>query len=194
MKLSRMSGGLLWLALSTLAASGAEATTLVHQDVDALVGRSSEIVVGHVNAVRSHWDESHQHIVTDVTFDVSESLKGEKRRLTITQLGGEVDGIRVTVPASPVFKPGEEALFFVWRDSQGRAQVNGLGQGKFDIRLDKATGEKLLSRPLPGLEIGDARTLRPLRPGESEARVTLDRMKSEIRRVMQHPSDGAFGK
>lgn len=185
MKLSRISYGFLLLLLSTLTAASARATTLVHQDVVGLVGSSSDIVVGHVNTVRSHWDETHQHIVTDVTFDVSESLKGVERRLTITQLGGEVDGIRVTVPASPLFRTGEEALVFVWRDSRGRAQVNGLGQGKFDIWRDPVTRERLVGRRLPGLEIGDLRTLRAPRPGEPEARVPVDRMIKEIRRALQ---------
>ena len=185
MKLSRISCGSLLLALSTLAAASARATTLVHQDVVGLVGSSSDIVVGHVNTVRAHWDEYHQHIVTDVTFDVSESLKGEKRRLTLTQLGGEVDGIRVTVPASPAFRTGEEALLFVWRDSRERAQVNGLGQGKFDIWRDPVTRQRVLGRRVPGLEIGDLRTLRAPRSGESEARVPVDQMIREIRRAMQ---------
>jgi hypothetical protein len=186
MKLSTISWGLL-VALSALAATSARATTLVHQDVAGLVGGSSDIVVGRVNTVHSRWDEYHQHIVTDVTVEVSESLMGERRRLTLTQLGGEVDGIRVTIPASPVFRPGEEALLFVWRDSRQQAQVNGLGQGKFDISRDPVTHERLVSRRLPGLEIGDLRTLRPPRPGKPEARVPLDHMVREIRRALQEP-------
>jgi hypothetical protein len=183
MKLSRVGSGFL-VVVGILAAASAPATTLVRQDVAGLVGSSSDIVVGRVNKVQSRWDESHQHIVTDVTFEVSESVKGERRRLTLTQLGGEVDGIRVTVPASPVFRPGEEALLFVWRDSRQRAQVNGLGQGKFDIWRDPVSHERLLSRRLPGLEIGELKTLRPPRPGEPEARVPLDRMMGEIRRAL----------
>jgi hypothetical protein len=172
------------LALALTIAGEATATTLVRQDVAGLVRGSSDIVVGRVGAMTSRWDEYHQHIVTDVTFNVSESLRGERRKLTLTQLGGEVDGIRVTIAASPTFQTGEEALLFVWRDAKGRAQVNGLGQGKFDVRRDPRTSERLLSRPLPGLEIGELRSLRPLRQGEAQPRVTLDQMMSEIRRVI----------
>src|SRR5205814_4267216 len=121
------------------------------------------------------------HIMTDVEVIVHESLKGEAHRLTLTQLGGEVDGMRLTVDGSPAFATGEEALLFVWRDSRGRAQLNGLGQGKFEIRRDPATGERLLRRDVPGLGFADARTLRPLRAREAAPRVPLERMLSDIR-------------
>lgn len=62
--------------------------------------------------------------------------------------------------------------------------MNGLGQGKFEIRRDPATRQRVLGRSLPGLEIGDARTLRPLRAGEAPLRLTLDRMLNEVRRAM----------
>jgi hypothetical protein len=169
------------IAVGLWAASVANATTMILQDTRTLVRGSNDIVVGKVASVRSRWDEGHRHIVTDVEVEVSESLKGAKQRLTLTQLGGEVDGMRLTVPGCPVFEPGEEALLFVWRDTRGRAQLNGLGQGKFEIRRDPKGRGRLVERALPGLGIGDARSLRALREGESPARVTLESMLQEIR-------------
>ena len=165
-------------------ATSALATTIIRQDTRALVQGSSDIVVGRVASVRPHWDESHQHIVTDVDVDVSESFKGEKRRVTLTQLGGEVDGMRLTVDGSPAFSVGEEALLFVWRDARGVAQLNGLGQGKFEIQRDEATGERVLARGVPGLGFSDARTLRPMRAGAAAPRVSLARMLNEIQRAL----------
>jgi hypothetical protein len=170
------------LALGGAAPIGA--TTLIRQDTRALVRTSSDIVVGRVASVRSHWDDSHRHIVTDVEIEVSQSLKGAEGRLTLTQLGGEVDGARLFVPGCPTFKRGEEALLFVWRDARGRAQLNGLGQGKFEIRRDPLTQERSVARLLPGLEFGDTRSLRPPRSGEAPQPVSLQLMLNEIRRVM----------
>jgi len=175
-------GALALLALQAVAP--VHATTLVHQDLRGLVRGSSDIVVGRVGTVRARWDDARRHIVTDVTFEVGESLKGVRRRLTLTQLGGEVDGMRLTVPASPSFRPGEEALLFVWRDARGRAQVNGLGQGKFEIRREPTTGAMVLGRNLPGLEVGDLRTLRAPRAGRAAARIPLEWMLAEIRRLV----------
>lgn len=162
-------------------AGTAFATTMIIQDTRALVRGSSDIVVGTVQSVRSRWDARHEHIVTDVEVGISESLKGEQQRITLTQLGGEVDGMRLSIPGCPAFKPGEETLLFVWRDAQGRAQLNGLGQGKFEIRVDPVSRQRVLSRSLPGLEFADVRTLRALRAGEKAPQATLTGMLGVIR-------------
>lgn len=172
---------LLGLALAVPAA----ATTVVHMDTRALARRSSDIVVGEVTGLRAYWNEAHTRILTDVSVRVSESLKGAPASdLTLTQLGGELDGLRYDIPGGPSFAKGEEALLFVWRDAAGRPQVNGLAQGKFEIGRDAASGARLVQRSMPGLGIGDARTLRAARPGEAPARVTLDTFKAEIRRAL----------
>ncbi len=167
-----------------LAAATAGATTVVRMDTRALVTRSSDIVVGEVSATRSYWDESRTRILTDVTVRVESRLKGGAGgELTLTQLGGVVDGLRYHIEGSAAFAPGEEALLFVWRDPQGRAQVNGLAQGKFEIRRD-AAGRATVQRSLPGLGVGDLKSLRPLRAGEAAPSLALDDLLAEVRRVL----------
>jgi hypothetical protein len=83
-----------------------------------------------------------------------------------------------------VFTPGEDALLFVWRGPSGRAQVNGLSQGKFEIRTDAATGKRTVQRALPGLAVGDARSLRLVPEGERAPEIPLEDMTGEIRRVL----------
>ena len=171
--------------LLALAARASTATEIVHLDTRALVLESSDIVVGRVQSTRSYWNPSHTKIYTDVTVGVSEALKGGAgAQLTLTQLGGEVDGVRYTVPLSPTFTPGEDALLFVWRGHSGRAQVNGLSQGKFEIRTDPATGRRTVQRALPGLAVSDARSLRLVPEGERAPEISLDEMTGEIRRVL----------
>jgi hypothetical protein len=174
------------LALAvSFAASLSLATTVVHMDTRALVQRSNDIVIGTVEGSRSYWSADHTRILTDITVSVSETLKGDgSNQLVLTQLGGELDGMRYHIEGSPSFARGEEALLFVWRDPQGRAQVSGLSQGKFEIGRD-TNGARVVQRAGPGLAFRDPRSLRALPEGTVPGRVTLDDMKREIETVMK---------
>jgi len=132
----------------------AGATQVIRMDTRELVRSSSDIVVGSVEKVRSSWNAAHTRIVTEVTVNVGEALKGTGgSSVTITQMGGEVGGMRLSIAGSPVFQPGEQALLFLWTDAKGRRLVNGLAQGKFDIERDAMSGELLVRRNLDGLSL-----------------------------------------
>jgi len=160
----------------------ARATSMVQLSTRDLSLQSSDIVIGKVESVRSYWNPAHTRILTDVGVSVSQTFAGETaQHLTLTELGGEVDGIRVTVPGCPAFRPGEEALFFVWRDRKGDAQVNGLAQGKFDIERDPRTGAAFVQRATPGFAVRDVRTLSLVPRGQATPRLRLDDLVREIR-------------
>jgi hypothetical protein len=168
-----------------LVAPVASASQVLHQTLRDLTLGSSDIVIGQVEGTRARWDDSRRKIITEVTVQVSQSLKGAAaERLTLTQLGGDLDGFRYAVPGNPMFRPGEEALLFVWRDAKGRAQVNGLAQGKFDITTDAATGEKTVQRGLDGLRVREARTLSLVKAGEQAPQLRLGDMLGEIRTIL----------
>jgi len=181
---SRFAAAALGLLLA-LGVPRAHATEMEHLDTQALVTASNDIVIGEVESIQPHWNAGHTKIVTDVTVRVTQTLKGRGAdRLTLTQLGGEVDGVRYTIPGCPSFARGEEALLFVWRDTRGQAQVNGLAQGKFDIVRDPASGTATVQRSVPGLAVGDARQLRLVPQNQPAPRILLDDMVREIRRAM----------
>ena len=168
-----------------LAAWPAAATQVVHFDTRALVRGSSDIVIGEIAGTRSYWNDRHTKILTEVSVRISETLKGTPAQtIALVELGGEVDGMRYNVPGCPVFRSGEQALLFVWRDRAGRPQVNALAQGKFEIRRDPATGRSVVQRSLPGLAMTDARSLRAVPSGEPAPRIPLDDMKREIQSVL----------
>jgi hypothetical protein len=174
------------LASCSLMVSLAHATQMEQLDTRQLVRGSNDIVIGQVESVRSRWNVARTKIFTDVTFRVSRALKGGRsERLDLVQLGGEVNGMRYSVPGSPRFATGEEALLFVWRDARGQAQVNGLGQGKFDIRRDPATGEATVQRSIPGLGVRDVRRLRLVPQGQSAPRIRLDDLVQEIETALE---------
>lgn len=171
------------LALLLALASPARATQMEHLDTKTLVLGSNDIVVAEVESVTPRWNTARTRIVTDVRVRVRESLKGGAERITLTQLGGEVNGVRYNVPGCPVFTPGEEALLFVWRDARGTAQVNGLAQGKFDIRREP-DGTATVQRSVPGLAIQDPRRLALVPADRPAPRIPLNDMLREVRRVL----------
>jgi hypothetical protein len=180
---------LLLLLLLALLAPPVHATQVVRLDTPALVRGSSDIVIGTVENSVSRWNAGHTRIVTDVTVRVDESLKGGgTSRLTLTQMGGDVDGLHLEVDGSPAFRAGQQSVFFVWRDSHGRAQVNGLAQGKFDIERDAASGRASVHRDLGELALRDPRTARLMRANAADGRVNLDDFKAEIRRAIAAPA------
>jgi hypothetical protein len=175
------------LAFAAPAASlPALATTLQHLDTRALALGSQQIVVGAVEDVHARWNDTHSTIVTDVVVRVTESVKGEAAsRILLTQLGGEVNGVRVSIPGCPTFRAGEEALLFVWRDPRGGAQVTGLAQGKFEIERDPASGERYVQRRLPGFAVADAKSLRAVPAGTPVPRLRLTDFLAEIQRATE---------
>ncbi len=171
----------------------ARATQVVGQDTPTLARGSSDIVIGEVAGTRSHWNDARTRIVTDVTVRVAETLKGAgPATITLTQLGGDVDGMHLEVEGSPVFRVGQRSVLFLWRDARGRAQVNGLAQGKYDIERG-ANGRDVVRRDLAGLTLREAGTLRLARAAAPETPVALDDFKAAIRRALA-TSAGADGK
>ncbi len=174
------------LLLVAACAPAALAAQVQHLDTRELTLGSDDVVIGQVEQLRAHWNATHTKILTEVTVAVSQTLKGSPAdRLTLVQLGGQVDGLRTTVEGGPLFTPGEEVLLFVWRDPQGRAQVNGLGQGKFEITRDPDTGRASVQRALPGLGVREARSLKLVRAGEPAPRIPLEAMVEAIQNVLR---------
>lgn len=166
-------------------ATAAFATTMRRLETRELTIGSSDIVVGTVESTRSRWSDDRKRIFTDVEVRVARSLKGgAAQRITLTQLGGEVDGVRYSIPGGPLFRPGEEALLFVWRDSRGRPQVNGLAQGKFDIERDATTGKATVQRMVPGFAVKDARRLTAVEGSQPAPRLALDDLVREIQKAL----------
>jgi len=172
------------LAVSTIV-TVAPATTLQHLDTRELTLDSQDVVIGEVASLRPHWNAQHTKIFTDVTVHVTEALKGGgSESIVLTQLGGEVDGVRVDVPGAPIFRVGQPSLFFIWRDPAGHAQVNGMAQGKFDIAADASTGVRTVQRSVTGFAVRDVKTLRPLAVGQVAPSLELEALVNEVRRTL----------
>ena len=191
-RLKRATSILRWSTAAGLLLAGSlsHATTVRHLETRELTIDSQQIVIGEVQGTHSHWNPSHTKILTEVSIKVSRWLKGGPGgSLTLTQLGGVVDGVRYNVPACPSFTAGEEALFFVWSAPDGRAQVNGLAQGKFEITRDAKTGERVVQRRASGFAVSDARSLSAVLVGQKARPLLLSDLVGEIERTLATGTD-----
>ena len=125
--------------------SPAASTTLIRMGTKDLAKKASAIFYGVVDAVDEGWDERKTKIYTTAKFTVREVLKGDlDGEVIVKALGGRADGIAMMVPASPRFKKGQEAVMFLWQNSEGDYFVLGMVQGKKNVVSDPASSAKYL--------------------------------------------------
>lgn len=175
--------GLASILALVLGATSSHASTLVHFDTAQLTQASDQIVIGKVESVRSYWGTGRRTILTDAVVRVNDTLKGEvAATVVITQLGGEVDGVKVAVAGCPAFQAGEEAVLFLAHGRSDQIQLTGLAQGKFEIETDPGTGARLVQRRTPGFAIREARALgrADIAPPRRGAAVPLQSLLDEI--------------
>jgi len=133
----------------------AGATQIRYRSVEQLGAQSSTVVSGTVIGSRSFWNDTHTKIFTETQIEVDAAYKGARTAsVSILQLGGVVDGLRVTVSGALYWRDGEEVLLFLEPYDNGTYQVSGFSQGKFHVERDPDTGERFVRRPeLQGAEI-----------------------------------------
>ena len=108
---------------------------------------------------------------TEVSVRVSERYKGAApAEVRIVQMGGVLDGVRMTVAGALEWAPGEEVVVFLEDSLPGRYRVAGFTQGKFAVQRDPNTGEEyVVQAGLGNVElVGATRALAPGRMPLSE--------------------------
>jgi len=140
------------LSLVTLTAGMAfsttiNATTMVQLSTPQMVDASDAIVRGTITEV---WTEEDANgiVWTRAQLEVSRSYKGQnvKDAYVIDQMGGRFGGNETTVGGRAQFSPGEEGIFFLEQLRSGRITTVGLSQGKYTVRLDPYSQEKIAQR------------------------------------------------
>lgn len=137
----------------------AHGTTVLPPDFDSLVGQAEVIFSGKVTAIRSEWtgEGSHRRIVSFITFDVLDRLKGNPPSPYVLRvLGGTVDGETMEVSDAPKFTVGESTLLFVQNNGTQFIPLVGIMHGFFQIAKDPATGGEIIlkhdGKPLRGID------------------------------------------
>jgi len=136
-------------------ATSATATQVIMQSLAELGENSTAVVKGKVAGVRSYWNDSHTKIFTETTITIDETFKGQLGGVvSVVQLGGTVDNIRVTAHGALRWRFDEEVVLFLEPGVDQTYQVAGFSQGKFQVDRDPQTGAVYITRPsLSGLEI-----------------------------------------
>lgn len=118
-----------------LAQPTARASLVEALDLPTLVAESDQVVVARVLALDSHFDE-HGQIVTDVTMQVEESVKGPLApgaAVTVRRKGGTVGDIGMRVSGEPSFTVGETVVLFAARSTGGVLRPVGMSQGALRV-------------------------------------------------------------
>ena len=84
------------------------------------------VVQGVVSGVRSYWNQDRSKIFTETTIAVAATHKGQNQGVVrVTQLGGVVGNVRMSVAGSLGWSNGEEVLLFL-ETSNARFARNGI--------------------------------------------------------------------
>lgn len=189
----RICRGLVALAIAAAFVAPAGATTLVRQGLDELVANNANVVVGEVLAVHSYWNEDGSFILSDVTFGVTETLKGKKHRpeITVTVMGGKVGDLTSLIVGGPELVEGKAYVLFLNREDLPGAKaaltVRDLSQGTFDLAVNAKGDLRAISQadrqPLLADRLG-----RTDAPGGA-AGISFDAMTQAIREIASRPEE-----
>jgi len=124
-----------------LALVSVRATTVIPPTFDQLVTDAEFIFQGTVTEVRSQWTGAgaERHIMTNVTFQIEDSIKGAAgKSYTIQMLGGTVDGETMEVSDAPRFKVDDRDILFVEHNGTQFVPLVGIMHGRFHVQTDAA--------------------------------------------------------
>lgn len=118
-----------------------------HKSMDELARQADVVVVGKVANIKAGWNKEKSRILTTVTIEVDETLKGKggEGTLTIQTPGGEVDGVGELYSHTARFIKDEDVVVFAEKDKKGDLRVTGGSEGKIAIRRDASSGLRRVS-------------------------------------------------
>jgi len=114
--------------------------------MEMLARQADVVVVGKVSRVSSTWNDDKSRIMTTVTVEVDQQVKGAgASAITLVTPGGEVDGVGELYSHTAQFKKDEEVVVFAQKDARGHLRVVAGEQGKLNVRADKTTGIRMVA-------------------------------------------------
>jgi hypothetical protein len=170
------------IAAAMIVTRPTSATIMQYLEIEVLTRLSSDVFHGQVSSTDTRWNAERTHIYTSVRVRISESFKGATRRdqiVTVTQPGGEKDGIRMDYAGRPEFAAGESVALFTVRGKHDDFIIVGLKQGKMRVERGDVvrdfSGIMLVERSSGG------RSLRPATPRST--RLTMEELRNRIARA-----------
>jgi len=144
------------IAIPAGAAKAPKAPTIARLSLADLAGQSAVICVCHMTDQRSEWDGEKNMLITVVTVQAEDVLKGSAAAGGDLQveLFSSFTNEQLNMFGGAVFEQGERAVLFL--KPAGDAAGNhyhlvGWAQGKFTVRTNSKTGEERVERNLKGI-------------------------------------------
>lgn len=135
------------LFISFIALLPGTAGTLPRLSFSKLLEASSAVVHGRVVRHWSAWDANHEFIWTHYELRPSEILHGARAAsYTISEPGGVIGELGLSVAGSVPFTDGEEVVVFLSTMPNGLLRVSGGAQGKL-IVVNSITGKSVRGAP-----------------------------------------------
>jgi hypothetical protein len=137
------------LALALALPSALAASVVVPATLDELAVEAELIVHARVARVDTRQAPGTRRVERVVSLDVLRPLKGSPDRTVFVVLpGGTYGRYRTIVPGVPDVAEGEEVVLFLRASPTGVPQLVGLSQGFLRVRVDDATGQRLVVAPV----------------------------------------------
>ena len=133
--------------------TSAWSAAVLQLDMDRLLLDSEFVFEGEVSASRAEWSPVQGAILTKVTFQIDDVIKGDYSASTVELSfnGGTIGQLTLQVAGMIYPQPGDRGIYFV--ESLSRQQVNpllGWSQGHFRIRPDRTVSTEQ-GQPVLGL-------------------------------------------
>lgn len=174
---------ILIISLSLLFHTASGWTLMISLSTEDLTQEAENIIVGKVVRKECRYDEEGKRIYTYVTISVEEDLKGKagEKEITVRHLGGEVGEKGLMVSDTPSFEEDEEVLVFLRKGKKPEfKEVVGWMQGKFRVKRDEVTGERMV--------ISKEKEVYKKRRGivrEGRKEISLTDFKKEIKEIIE---------
>jgi hypothetical protein len=137
------------LALASTLPSSLAASVVVPATLDELAGEADLIVHARIVRVDTRQAPRTLRVERVVSLEILRPLKGSPEGTVVIVLPGGTHGrYRTVVHGVPEIAEGEEALFFLRASPGGGPQLVGLSQGFLRVRIDPATGQRMVIPPI----------------------------------------------
>jgi hypothetical protein len=140
---------LLSAVIAVASTATVRATVYVTADLRELATEARAVAHGRVVSLEARWVDGRRAIETLVTLEVESYAKGDLgESLTLRVPGGQMGPYRSVMLGAPRFVEGEEVIVFLASPGAAIPHLVGLAQGVYRVRLDRATGARMVTPEL----------------------------------------------